>query len=95
MFDTERFSKIRNLQDIRLEKARLRYEMLAAENRLSQNLKVAGQLFSLSALISRVRLGMTIARKTYDVISRLIGWIMRKKKNDGTESRDVNHGAAS
>jgi hypothetical protein len=80
MIDTKRFSKIKSLQDIRLEKARLRYEMLTAENRLSDSLQTAGQIFSLSALMARVRIGMTVARKSYDIFSGLLRWVSGKRK---------------
>jgi hypothetical protein len=91
MFDTKRFSKIKSLQDIRLEKARLRYEMLTAENRLSDSLQTAGQIFSLSALMARVRIGMTVARKSYDIFSGLLRWVSgKRKKKKQQNTRDEN-----
>lgn len=91
MFDKKRFSKIRNLHDIRLEKAKLRYEVLAAENRLSDSFELVGQMFSLPALIARFRIGMSVARKVYDVFSGLISWVSGKKKRR-LKASAVEHG---
>ncbi len=69
MIESKRFKKIRNLQDIKLEKAKLRYKMLVAEKDLVDNLKYAGEFFILGSIISRISQGLTVALKTYNLIT--------------------------
>ncbi len=79
MIDTKRFKKMRSIQDIKLEKAKLRYEMLLAEKNLEENLGHAGDFLSLGALASRFKRGLNTAIRTYSLIA---GIFIRKRKKD-------------
>lgn len=84
--DVSRFKNIRTLQDIKLEKARLRYEMLVAENRLLDDLRVIQGVFTAPALISRATELFSYARRAYHGVQKAMGWLFRKKRDPQTGS---------
>jgi hypothetical protein len=78
MIDTTRFKNIKTLQDIKLEKARLRYDLLLAENALSENIYAIQQAFSYVSLFSRIADGYAYAQRVVSKISRFYRRIFRK-----------------
>lgn len=62
----QRFKNLKTLQDIRLEKARLKYEMLVAENRLNENLGAIEKLFTITSVFRRFMDGLNYARHIYE-----------------------------
>jgi len=82
--DDRRFTKIKTLNDIKLEKARLRYDLLTLENKLTENLKSFESMASVSSFFSRIGYGFEIASTIYqrisDLISRFRSWRKKKKK---------------
>ena len=85
-------SKIKTLHDIKLEKAKLRYELLVAENRLMENFQAIEDMATFSSVFSRIAYGFEIAQKVYsrimDVSSRFSSWRRKrkKKKNKNNDS---------
>ncbi len=91
MFDLSRFSKIRSFHDIRLEKARLRYEMLASENRLNKSLGATAQKLNPQVLFTQLITGWTIAKGLMRMVSGGINWltrIWRKRRCEEQEPTD-------
>lgn len=84
MMYLQKFSKIKSLQDIKLEKARLRYEMLVAENRLMENINAIERSFSISSFFSKFTYGFRTAVSVYEKIQKIAGKFSfgRKKKKD-------------
>lgn len=80
MIDTERLKKIRTLQDIKLEKARLRYEMLLAENRMAEDINVIMGVFSMQAIFDSASKMFSMAWRVYNGIQNVFGWIFRRKR---------------
>ncbi len=64
----ESLKEIKSIQDIRVEKARMRYEALLAENKLNESVRAAEQLFT---FVSNLRRSLTVVRQTYEVFSRI------------------------
>lgn len=87
--DKRRFGKLRTLNDIKLEKERLRYEMLIAENRLMENFHSVDKLITLPSVFSRIAYGFEVAQTVYyrfrDVIDKFSSW-KKKKKNKKRKS---------
>ena len=78
--------KIKTLQDIRVEKIRLRYEMLKAEDKLNDSLQATERLFTVFTFIRNA--GGTL-RKTYRVftgISSFINSLFGKKSKQENPS---------
>lgn len=89
MIDLDRYRKIKTLQDIKLEKARLRYEMLLAENRLSESIETIYGLFTAPALLARASEVFSYAQKVYSAFQNAWGWLFRKKHRSAeNESSD-------
>lgn len=82
MIDSKRFREIKTLQDIKLEKAKLRYEMLIAENRLIDSLGVVQGFFTASQLLSRANEMYAYVRRAYAGVQHVIGWVFRRKDRD-------------
>jgi hypothetical protein len=80
MIDTERLKKIRTLQDIQLEKAKLRYEMLLAENRLAEDINVIMGVFSMQAFFESASKMFSMAWRVYSGMQNIFGWIFRRKR---------------
>lgn len=77
--DTSRFKNIKTLNDIKLEKARLRYEMLVSENNLHDNLEGVQRLFTMNGLVTRFSSGIVFAQNVASKFSNVISWFRRKK----------------
>ncbi len=91
MFDLSRFSKIRNFHDIRLEKARLRYEMLASENRLNKSLGATAQKLNPQTLFTQLTKGWTIVKGMIRLVSggiNCLSRIWRKRRCEEQEPID-------
>ena len=77
-----RFKNIRTLSDIKLEKARLRYEMLEAERNLHENLEGVQRMFTLNGLVTRVSTGILFAQDIYHKFNNIIGWFRSKMSSN-------------
>ncbi len=64
--------KIKTVQDIRVEKYRLRYEMLKAEDRFNDSLHATQQLFTIFTFIRNAGGAL---RQAYRIISGVTGFI--------------------
>lgn len=92
MIDLKQFRHIRTFQDIRLEKARLRYEMLLAENRLMASLNAIHGFVTLTTFFTRFSEGFSYARQIFSGIGRAFGWMFRKKKKSpSSQEGDHDH----
>jgi hypothetical protein len=89
--DTRRFNNIKTLNDIKLEKARLRYELLVIENRLNENIQSLKNLASVTSAFSRIGYGFQMAQNAYGrihtLVSKFRSW-RKKKKKKKNESDD-------
>ncbi len=83
MIDDKRFKKLRSLKDIKLEKAKLRYEMLVAENNMIDNLDHARGFFSFGKVVSQINRGLNTFVKTYSIITG----IFRIRKKSGKQKQ--------
>lgn len=63
--------KVKTMQDLRVEKARLRYEALMAEKDMEDSLQAVGKVVTFFTLFRRAASG---ARYAYGVVSRLSGF---------------------
>ncbi len=90
--DQNRFRNIKTLQDIKLEKAKIRYEMLVAENRISENIAGFQELSSLSSFFSRFKYGFRIAQMVFEKFNtysdKLMFWRKKKKKHKKGEEEE-------
>lgn len=77
-----RFKKIKTLNDIKLEKSRLRYELLVAENKLHENIEGVQKVFALGAFASRVTNGFYFAQNVFQRFSGFFSWFKSKKSAD-------------
>ncbi len=88
--DMERFRRIRTLHDIKIEKARLRYESLVAENAMMDSVRAVGSLFSLVRYIRKVSAGFGTAFAVASRITRFTSGIFSRSKpetgGDGEET---------
>jgi retron-type reverse transcriptase len=80
MTDQKPLRHIRTFQDIRLEKARLRYEILLTENRLMTSLNAIQGFVTLGTFFSRFSRGFAIARNVSSKMGQAFSWIFGKKK---------------
>jgi hypothetical protein len=76
-----RFTNLRTMQDIKLEKAKLRYESLVAENRLGNTIENIQEIFSWSGIVSRFSLYSDYFSKAYhftlQIIQKVRSWMHR------------------
>lgn len=77
--DTSRFKNIKSFNDIKLEKARLRYDMLVVENGLHENLEGVQRLVTMGGFATRITTGVHFVQDVYQRFSGLISWFRRKK----------------
>lgn len=80
--DFSRFKNIKTLQDIKLEKARLRYDMLLAENHLHENLEGVQRLITMGAFATRISTGIHFVQDVYHRLSGFFSWFRRKKNQE-------------
>ncbi len=86
---------MRTLQDLKLEKARLKYEMLVAENNLAEDLHAVERVFNFSTTIANFSKGISVARKAYEKLSSLFGKFSgkKKKKKSKEDASEVDNDA--
>ena len=90
MIPVERLKHIRTMQDLRVEKARLRYEALMAEKDLADSIRAVGKVVTFFTLFRRAAGG---ARYAYGVVSRLSGFfsgLFGKKSGKRKPGKDAN-----
>ena len=80
MVNTKRFKRIRTLHDIEMEKARLKYELLLAENRLMEDIDVVRGFFTQSSLFSKASEAISYISSFYNGFQGILGWLFRKKE---------------
>jgi len=83
--DISRFKNIRTLNDIKLEKARLRYDMLLAENSLHENLESVQRIFTIGGLITRISNAAKFGQDVYHRIAGVFSWFRRNKAAEKEE----------
>ncbi len=79
MIDSDRLRKIKNFQDIKLEKARLRYEALLAEGRLFEDLNAIQNQFTFPLFFEKFRLGFSYTQRILSGVQSALGWMFKKK----------------
>jgi hypothetical protein len=89
--ETSRFKKIRTSKDLKLEKARLRYELVIIENNLNQNFKAVEDMASYSALFSKISYGYEVGQRIYSKINQLFSWIGSKRKGKKKRKNKEDH----
>lgn len=89
--DTSRFKRIKTLKDLKLEKARLRYELLVIENNLSQNFKAVEDMASYSALFSKITYGYEVGQRIYKKFHQLFSWLGSKRKRRKKKNNKEDH----
>ncbi len=80
MMSKIQMKKLRTLQDIKLEKARLKYEMLVAENNLGEDLHAVERVFTFSSTMASITKGISVAKNVYDKVNRIIEKLFGKKR---------------
>ncbi len=84
MIDNNRFKNIRSLQDIKLEKAKLKYDMLVAEKKLTDNVSVFENIFNVSTYFSQISKELSGYIKVFSSITSFF----RKRKSSKRKSDD-------
>lgn len=88
-----RLNKIKTLSDIKLEKAKLRYDLLVAENKLSETFETIEAMATFPSFFSRISDGFEIAQTVYIRISRIIerinSWRSKRKKKKRKKFDDI------
>ncbi len=81
----ESLKDIRSMKDIRVEKARLRYEALIAETKMMESFRAVERMFTFFSGLRRVSGGITYAigvmSKAGGFLSRLFGKPKKEKQN--------------
>ncbi len=92
---TESIRNIKSMQDIRVEKARLRYESLMAEKSLADTLQASEKVFTFFSFfrysVDMMRTGYNMFVSMYQVFDRLFGRFVRKKSKAAEEAETVNY----
>lgn len=85
--ENRRLHNIKSYSDIKLEKARLRYEILVLENHLNDNLRYFKNIGNYTTIFTSMGSGFTVGRKIYqgatDLFSKFTFWKKKKKKSNG------------
>lgn len=80
----QNLKNIRTLHDIKLEKAKMKYEMLIAENRLMESFNAMERVVTIVSFFRRFTAGFALAqhfvRNFYSYIERFMFW--KKDKDD-------------
>jgi phage gp29-like protein len=84
-----RFKKIKNLNDIKLEKAKLRYDMLVAENHLHETIDGVQKVFAVGAFASQISNGFYFAQNIFQRFSGFFSWFKRKKSTDTEQNPET------
>lgn len=92
---TESIRNIKSMQDIGVEKARLRYESLIAEKSLADTLQASEKVFTFFSFFryaaDMMRIGYNMFVSMYQVFDRLFGRYTRKKSKDTEEAKTINY----
>lgn len=94
MIDTHRYRKIKTFQDIRLEKARLRYEALVAENAMMEGFRSLERVFTIFSMARRVSDYVGYGFRAMSGLGRFFGRVFHKKSHrraHQTENRATDH----
>ncbi len=85
----ESLKHIKTTQDIKLQKARMRYEAMLAENKMMESFHSIGQVFTIIYTFRKVTSGVSYVYQTYqkisDFLSRLFGGSKKEKKENNQE----------
>ncbi|MFN2394515.1 MAG: hypothetical protein ABR597_02390 [Bacteroidales bacterium] len=84
----QRFKNIRTMQDIKLEKAKIRYEMMIAENRLMDSFNAIERLVAIASFVKRFAAGYAVAQNFVRNFQYYIEKFMFWKKDKGSESSE-------
>lgn len=87
MPDLNHLHKIRTLNDIKLEKARLRYELMAAEAQINESYRSLESLASIPSLYSRITYGFEIGQKIVGKVISLMQFFRKGKKKKKKKSK--------
>jgi hypothetical protein len=87
--NTRRFTRIKTLKDIKLEKARLRYEILIAENALLETMMALQRVVTISTVFSKLGSSFGFAKNVYSGVHNVISKIMFWRK--GKSAKDTDH----
>lgn len=80
MNDLSHLNKIRTLNDIKLEKARLRYELMVAESQIYDSMRSVESMASFPSLYSRIMYGFEIGQKIVEKVISIIHYFRSGKK---------------
>lgn len=84
----QRFKNIRTMQDIKLEKAKIRYEMMMAENQLMDSFNAIERLVVITTFIKRFAAGFSAAQNFIRNFHHYIEKFMFWKKDKGSENSE-------
>jgi hypothetical protein len=85
---SQRFKNIRTLQDIKLEKAKIRYEMLIAENRLMDSFNAVEKLVTIVSFFRRFAAGFAYAQHFISNFHKYLEKLMFWKKDKDEEAEE-------
>jgi hypothetical protein len=85
---SQRFKNIRTLQDIKLEKAKIRYEMLIAENRLMDSFNAVEKLVTIVSFFRRFAAGFAYAQHFISNFHKYLEKLMFWKKDKDEENEE-------
>lgn len=88
MIPAERLKHIRTMQDLRVEKARLRYESLMAEKDLNDSVEAIGKVMTFFTLFRRAAGGARYAYGIFSRVSDYLGGLFKKKSRKGDGGDD-------
>jgi len=87
----QNFKKLKTLQDIKLEKTKIRFEMILAENKLMDSLNAVEQVVTIASFFRRFVTGFRYAQSFlqnfYKYIDRFMFW-KKDKEEDEDESTE-------
>lgn len=88
---SQNFKNIRTLQDIKLEKAKIKYEMLIAENRLMESFNAVEKLVTIVSFFRRFAAGFAYAQHFIGNFHRYLDKLMFWKKDKREESGEKEY----
>ncbi len=89
MINSSRYRKIKTLQDIRVEKARLRYEALVAENAMMEGFRSVERAFTMFSMVRRVSEYVGHGIRAVSGIARFFGRVFHKKPHQGASQPET------
>lgn len=85
---SQSFKNIRTLQDIKLEKAKIKYEMLIAQNRLMESFNAVEKLVTIVSFFRRFAAGFAYAQHFISNFHKYLDKLMFWKKDKREESEE-------